>query len=332
MHLVAQDAPRRSLGLRCFLAALALLALSGCVTYPNITQARSSCETQPGGWCSFISAAAKEAYPYAIAATNAYYDDDDVYALPQGAEAWLKLHKRLEIAPEDARKGFDYQIFEQSKSEPGPDGPTTRKLMVIAFRGTDPAFNDIWHGSIKRTQIKLALDYFEREKARFPSHLPWVATGHSLGGALATELSLADADVTAWSFNLSTFYRGHAEANSAQRTVINERGEVLEGFRKNKPASASNIFQINCRPQKNRLKKHSIRTVGDCLVWIAAYTDENARNVIKANRDAKYPVKKPEVECGPLDAEHPKLSGKRISPCRHVAKRSKEERRAAERD
>ena len=331
MHLVAQDASRRSLGLRCVLAALALLTLSACVTYPNITQSRSSCELQPGGWCTFISAAAKEAYPYAVAATNAYWDDDDVYALPKnadGKEDWLKPKKRLDIAPEDARKGFDYQIFELTK----PADSGTTKLMVIAFRGTDPAFNDIWHGSIKKTQIDIALDYFAREKARFPSDTTWVATGHSLGGALATEVSLANSDVTAWSFNLSPFYRGHAEANQAKRNVVNERGEVLEGFRKNKPASASNIFQINCRPQKKRFKKHSIRTVGDCLIWIAAYTDKGARKVIKANKDTDHPINKPEVECGPLDAEHPKLTGKPISPCRHVAKRSKAELRAAKRD
>lgn len=312
--------------MRCCILLLMLssLTLSACATYPNITQSRSSCELQPGGWCSFISAAAKEAYPYAIAATNSYQGDDDLYIEPVPG---LTRLKRLEIAPQDARKGFDYQIFEQTKLV---DGKPT-KLMVIAFRGTDPAFNDIWHGSIKKTQINIALDYFAREEARFPSDVAWVATGHSLGGALATEVSLANPDVTAWSFNLSPFYRGHAEANQAKRNVVNERGEVLEGFRKNKPASASNIFQVNCRPQKKRLKKHSIRTVGDCLVWIAGYHDPAALEIIKANKDTEHPVNKPEVECGPLDAEHPTLSGQAISPCRHVAKRSKEELRAAKR-
>ena len=110
---------------RFFLASLALLTLSACATYPNITQSRSSCEMQPGGWCSFVSDAAREAYPYAIAATNAYWDDDDVYALPKnadGKEDWLRPKKRLDIAPEDARKGFDYQIFELTK--PADSGTT----------------------------------------------------------------------------------------------------------------------------------------------------------------------------------------------------------------
>ncbi|MEP2139707.1 MAG: hypothetical protein ABJ311_14995 [Erythrobacter sp.] len=317
---------------RFFLATLALLTLSACVTYPNIQQSRSSCEAELGGWCSFISAAAKEAYPYAVAATNAYTGDDDVYVLPPNSEDWLKPLERLDIAPEDAGKGFDYQIFEQTKVASGPEGTITRKLMVIAFRGTDPAFNDIWHGTVKNTQINLAVDYFAREKARFPSNLPWVATGHSLGGALATEVSVANPDVTAWSFNLSPFYRGTAEANSSKRNVINERGEILEGFRKNKPASGSNIFQVNCRPQKKRFKKHSIRTVGDCLIWIAAYRDKAAFALIEANKHTKYPVNKPEVECGPLDAEHPGPNAIFITPCRHVAKRPKEELRAAKRD
>jgi len=297
-----------------------LLILSGCVTYPNITQARSPCVAEPGGWCSFISEAAKEAYPYAIASTNAYQGDDDLYREPVRN---LTRLKRMRIDPSDLDKGFDYQIFEQHEPDPDSEGKANLKARIIAFRGTDPSFADIYYGTLKSDQIELAMTYFRREKAKYPQDVPWIATGHSLGGALATEVSLQYPEVKAWSFNLSPFYRGHALANAGQRTVISERGEVLEGFRKNKPASARNVFVINCLPQKKRFTKHKVRTLGDCLIWIAAYHDKTAWKIIQDNQNSKPPIVKPPVECGPEDKIHPGTDWVPGELCVHVARAPK---------
>ncbi len=296
--------------------------LAGCVSYPDILQSRSSCAMEPGGWCSFISKAAVEAYPYAIASANAYHDDDDIYQFSEETERLLKALDRLPIESRDESKGFDYQIFALKKVDDG----TTDEAMIIAFRGTDPAVNDLFYGTLRSDQIDLALTYFERERARFPADAKWIATGHSLGGALATEVSLANDDVAAWSFNLSPFYRGHAVRNADKRTVINERGEFLEGFRKNKPLSATNVFSVNCKPQKKRFTKHKIRTIGDCLIWIAAYHDKTALQFIEANAVSKFPITKPPVECDLIGDRHPGRYGERTKPCLHVARRPKGER------
>ena len=96
---------------RAFAVGL-LLALSACATIPDITQSRSPCRMEPGGWCDFVRKAAVEAYPYAMAATSAYQGDDDVYPDDKLGAA-LKRVERLEIAEEDLGTGFGYQVFDQ---------------------------------------------------------------------------------------------------------------------------------------------------------------------------------------------------------------------------
>ena len=49
---------------------------------------------EPGGWCGFVREAAVEAWPFAVAATNAYTGDHDVFA---ELGATLARLERLEI-------------------------------------------------------------------------------------------------------------------------------------------------------------------------------------------------------------------------------------------
>ena len=66
--------------LRLIFVTLLALALPACATLPDITQSRSPCQLEPGGWCSFVRDAAVDAFPYALASTNAYTGDDDLFA------------------------------------------------------------------------------------------------------------------------------------------------------------------------------------------------------------------------------------------------------------
>jgi hypothetical protein len=291
------------------------LALSACVTYPDISQSRSPCRMEPGGWCPFLREAAVEAWPYAVAATNAYTGDDDLFR-DDGPQ--LEQLERLPISPEDAKKGFGYEVFAQYAPGSGDDPNRLPVGRILAFRGTDfDGFTDIFYGTLRSDQITLALRYFDDERARFDDGLPWVVTGHSLGGALATEVSVKYPGVRAYMFNTSPFYAGDGMTNDVQRTVFNERGEILRRFAKFDIDPAAEVFTVNCGPQKNALAKHKVRPLANCITWIAAFASEDALAVVKAND-----VKKPMVECGDEAKPHPGRQGRQSVPCVHIGRRA----------
>ncbi len=302
--------------IRGLAAALCALLLSACVTtYPDISQSRSPCRSQPGGWCAFLRDGAVEAWPFAIAATNAYTGDSDVFR-DLGPE--LEPLTRLPIAEDDAKKGFGYEIFAQYAPGSGGSGGGARGrkpiARIMAFRGTDfGGLSDVFYGTLRSDQIDMALRYFDAERARFDDRLPWVVAGHSLGGALATEVSVKYRGVRAYMFNTSPFGIDDVDVNDVQRTVFNERGELLRRFERYGVAPASDVFTLNCGPQKNAFAKHKVCPLADCITWIAAYASEDALAVVKANA-----IRKPTVECGPDDKPHPGRQTRAPAPCIHV--------------
>lgn len=298
-----------------------LLTLSACATYPDISQSRSPCRLEPGGWCDFVRKGAVEAYPYAIAATNAYIGDDDLYT---DTGPRLKAIKRAAVMESYVDKGFGYSLFEQFEN-PADTVPIAR---ILAFRGTDfDGLTDIFYGTLRGDQIDIAVRTYEAEAARFTDNVPWVVTGHSLGGALATEVSIKYPEVRAFMFNTSPFYGGEDMQNDIRRTVFNERGEVLRRLAKFDAAPAAEVFTINCSPEQDTLTKHKIRPLADCLTWIAAYEDKRAFELVEANAIAK-----PQVECGPDDKQHPGAQPRQavpqVSPCVHIARRPKHDQQA----
>lgn len=302
---------------RLIMATL-LLSLGACATIPDISQSRSPCRMEPGGWCSFVREGAVEAYPYAIASLQAYVGDSDLY---EGDIPRLEPLGALPIDERAKRKGFGYVLFNQYAR--GSSGQEDRQPIarILAFRGTDfDGFTDIFYGSLRNDQIDLAVEAFAAESARFEDGVPWVVAGHSLGGALATEVSVANPEVRAFMFNTSPFYGGDAMSNDVQRTVFNERGELLRRFAKFKISPAAEVFTINCGPGNNTFTKHRIRLLADCLTWIAAYSDEDALDFVKAQE-----IERPMVECRRETSQHPGVGHIEILPCVHQARPEKDD-------
>ena len=259
---------------RAILAAATAVGLSGCVA-TNFTQARTPCLDEVGKWCGFTTEIAKSAWRYALLAENAYEPtkDDPSYALPPE-------YTMLNRVPNN-RHGLAYARFDRKEGE-------TLVERIIAFRGTELThLSDWFYGNIGSKQRKQALDVYDVEREALDAEgnekVPIVVTGHSLGGALAMQVSL-EHDVEAYIFNASPRFARGAPLGDARRVSVGERGEVLRALRRFKNMPVRDGLVINCRAGVSPIGDHSMRGLADCLTWIAAYADETAYASLGANK------------------------------------------------
>lgn len=289
------------------MAAL-LPVLGGCAVtraLPDLTQARGPCTDQAGGWCSFTRDLSVSAWPYAQLSSNAYCDDTEPFELPAGYTVVSRLPAQdvcdLERAAAKGDKaarvrlkpihkalskldthGFNYTVYDKRSAA----GALQRR--VIAFRGTDNGqLADWFYGNLRSTQRDQGLALYDRQRADLDQKgekaVPISVTGHSLGGAIAIQVSLERPGVDAYVFNTSPRYE-LVEPNANRRLAIAERGDLLEALRSRSMPVRQDMLIINCRPRGSNVRDHSVRKLAECVTWIAGPADTAARASVEANR------------------------------------------------
>ena len=248
------------------LGAAAML-LGGCVSTAD--RLPMSCE-RGGPWSDQVRAHAEDVWLLAQLASNSYRHLPD-YQLPDMVE-------RLDDVPNDPG-GMAYSTF---RLRP-PSGPDT---LVIAYRGTEnlsagDIVDDWAWGNMLGQQNGNAVRAFDDVRG-VPAPggpepaAPVIVTGHSLGGALATHVSLRRDDVTAHVFNTSPrFWRVpfRTDPNPVGRTSTVESGEFLKLFRVPFAEPNQLYTSIDCTTGKNAVVQHSIQRLARCLTAIAAQPD-----------------------------------------------------------
>lgn len=242
-------------------------------------------------------------------ATNAYCDDVPEFTLPATIREVARLPERavcelerrrydtaltkgakkaleaeIEAVDRDFREesGFAYALFDRSET---PGGPPVER--VIAFRGSDIAWSDWAHGNFGKEQYGQAQALYEEQKETVS--VPVVVTGHSLGGALALQVSIDNPGADAFVFNTSPRYLVPAEPNDNTRLSIKERGDVLDHVRARSMPVEQEVIEINCAPESSGLADHKVRQLAECLTWIAAKDLSAARASVETNGIAVPP-------------------------------------------
>ena len=249
-------------------AALFLL-LAACSTSRSVTLTGLN---HPSGWADQIRTAAVEAFPYAQMSTNSYADDDRFDLGPD--------YETIVDEPNDS-KGFAYSIFERRQ------GGTPAEL-IIAFRGTEfTHLNDWIFGNFLATQNRRGLRLYDEVDGK--TDLPISVTGHSLGGAIATYISLRRENVRTYVFNSSPRFSRSGRAPANRRLSIVEYGELLKAARVFGGEPTQTYISINCTPGIDVLKGHGIRRLAAFLTRIAAWHSPAARRSLALN-GLRWPV------------------------------------------
>ena len=247
--------------IRTLAAFLLLSSLSGCTYWRKVPLTGIG---HPSGWSDQIRERAVEAYSYAQMSLNAYCDTEDRYDL--GPDLI-----NVRNADND-EAGFAYSIFERRSNGRLDE-------VIIAFRGTELGdTRDMYQGNAAGRQNPRGLALYDEIAAR-PEYasVPITVTGHSLGGGIATHVSLQRDGADAYIFNSSPRFWRRGPIAENDRLSIVEQGELLKIFRMPGREAPQTYISINCVPGVAPLTQHGIRLLGNCLTRIAAWHDEKAR-------------------------------------------------------
>jgi len=217
--------------------------------------------------------AAEQVYLYALMSSNAYTDKGQ-YAIP----GWTR------VARFESTSGLALDEWVRDGSSP--------RQKVVAFRGTEDLKD--WQANLALVEPWQHREAYEHiaDLRRSEPHTLLTATGHSLGGALALNMSQRFENMPAYVFNSSPRAFFASEGARNQRTVVWETGELLNVFRRpwlglrmqDAPRMQFNFMDYSWIRSAKVIQEHSMYGLSrGLLVSAAAKKNPHALDVIRVN-------------------------------------------------
>lgn len=246
------------------------LFLSSCIAWNKLPLTGLD---HPSRFANEIRETGQQSYEYAQMAYNSY-DVSDGFKLGPSLTA---------IEQQDVSdNNFQYKIFHRKNK-----GQLTE--VIIAFRGTDAILGDV-SGNVFLKQQKAGLELFDELRGKYKKVKITVA-GHSLGGAIASHVTLNRKSVDGFFFNTSPrFLKGKRKYTNDRYSIV-EYGEILKLLRLFGKEPTQIYTSINCT-SGGLGDQHSSRNLAECLTWMAGWDDSKARASVIRNNIGKPDTRK----------------------------------------
>lgn len=263
------------------IAAIAIASmLSACAHAPPVSASDPTC-----GWDARTIDTAKRAWLYAQLAYNVYLDE------PGDPPDFRFGDEVVELDSKDNDEiGLAYAVFERKRSGLPAE-------WIIAFRGTEGFFGkegrkDWRHANFGMAQQRRGMTVYDqwlkKSQEAGQAHA-FTATGHSLGGGIAIQISLCRHAVTAYVFNSSPRFRSCGERIDNDRYSITEYGEILKLPRIFGREATQQYTSIGCVDRANPVKQHQMRRLAECLTRIAAVAGKDEAASRSLDRNPEVP-------------------------------------------
>jgi len=253
-----------------FTISLLALTLTACSTgFPKFQENENVALTFQSGetWSDEIKKTAEDTYLYAQMASNSY----------KGRSIYFNLPDNVKLLQEDSQDndevGLAFNVYRITHPK--------EKEIVVAFRGSEN-LTDWEKANLLGKQLTPALRKFEVLKEKYPDH-SFSVVGDSLGGSLATQVSLCHKVKIAVSLNTSPRFSSKNCGEETEiilgpnnRHSITEYGEAAKFLRLFGREATQLYTSINCRGG-SAFQQHDVFDLALCLTKIASLNSEQAK-------------------------------------------------------